>query len=91
MDKDVSESFENYFGKLKDSRIERKKLYPLVEVLFVVLSGSICGTESWRDYVLFGKAKLDFLKEYYLNISYLNIHLNQQIENYLKFHTYLNN
>ncbi len=65
MDKDVSESFENYFGKLKDSRIERKKLYPLVEVLFVVLSGSICGTESWRDYVLFGKAKLDFLKEYY--------------------------
>lgn len=65
MDKDVSESFENYFGKLKDPRIERKKLYPLVEVLFVVLSGSICGAESWRDFVLFGKAKLDFLKQYY--------------------------
>jgi predicted transposase YbfD/YdcC len=65
MEKEVSNSFENHFGKLKDPRINRKKLYPLVEVLFVVLCGSICGAESWRDFVLFGKAKLDFLRQYY--------------------------
>src|SRR3990167_9429669 len=65
MHKDVSESFESHFGKLKDPRIDRKKLYPLVEILFVVLCGSICGAESWRDFVLFGKAKIDFLKQYY--------------------------
>jgi len=65
MEKDISESFESYFGKIKDPRIDRKKLYPLVEILFVVLCGSICGAESWRDFVLFGKAKLDFLKQYY--------------------------
>lgn len=65
MDKDVSESFEGYFGKLKDPRVERTKLYPLVEVLFVVLCGSVCGAESWRDFVIFGKEKLDFLTEYY--------------------------
>ena len=65
MDKDVSESFESYFGKLSDPRIDRKKLYPLVEVLFVALCGSICGAESWRDFVLFGKSKLDFLRQYY--------------------------
>jgi len=62
---DVSKSFESYFGQLKDPRIDRKKLYPLVEVMFVVLCGSICGAESWRDYVLFGKSKIDYLRQYY--------------------------
>ena len=65
MNKDVTESFESYFGQLKDPRIDRKKLYPLVEILFVVLCGSICGAESWRDFVLFGKSKLEFLRGYY--------------------------
>jgi predicted transposase YbfD/YdcC len=65
MSKDVSKSFESYFGDLKDPRIERTKLYPLSEILFVVLSGAICGAESWRDFVLFGEERLDFLQEYY--------------------------
>lgn len=65
MNKDVSESFESYFGQLKDPRINRKKLYPLVELMFVVLCGSICGAESWRDFVLFGNSKLEFLRQYY--------------------------
>ena len=65
MNNDVSKSFESYFGQLKDPRIDRKKLYPLVEVMFVVLCGSICGAESWRDYVLFGKSKIDYLRQYY--------------------------
>jgi predicted transposase YbfD/YdcC len=69
MNKDVSESFETHFGALKDPRIKRLKLYPLTEVLFVVLCGTICGAESWRDFVIFGKEKLDFLKEHY---SFLN-------------------
>jgi hypothetical protein len=62
MYKELSESFESYFGGLKDQRIERHKLYSLTEILFVVLCGTICGAESWRDYVLFGKEKLDFLR-----------------------------
>lgn len=64
MSKDVSKSFEDFFGDLKDPRIERTKLYPLSEILFVVLSGSICGAESWRDFVLFGEERLSFLQEY---------------------------
>ena len=59
MNKDVSDSFETHFGALKDPRIQRLKLYPLTEVLFVVLCGTICGAESWRDFVIFGKEKLD--------------------------------
>ena len=46
-------------------RISRKKLYPLTEILFVVLCGSICGAESWRDFVLFSESKIELLKEYY--------------------------
>ena len=65
MDKDVPVTFSKHFGALQDPRIERKKLYPLTEILFIVVSGSICGAESWRDFVLFGKAKIDFLKQYY--------------------------
>ena len=61
----LSEEFKGHFSKLPDPRINRKKLYPLDEILFVVLCGTICGAGSWRDFVLFGKEKLEFLKEYF--------------------------
>jgi len=62
---DISKSFETHFSTLKDPRINRKKLYPLIEILFVVLCGSVCGAESWRDFVLFGQKKVDFFKQYF--------------------------
>src|SRR4051812_18105678 len=65
MSKQAAENFEEHFGKLQDPRIERSKLYPLQEVLFVILCGSICGAESWRDFVMFGNEKLDFLRRYF--------------------------
>jgi len=65
MEKETSQAFEAHFLKLKDPRIKRKKLYPLIEILFIVLCGMICGAESWRDFVLFGKEKIDFLKRYF--------------------------
>lgn len=65
MKKVISKSFEAHFSTLKDPRINRKKLYPLIEILFVVLCSSICGAESWRDFVLFGQEKLDFFRQYF--------------------------
>ena len=65
MDGQMIERFQEHFGKMKDPRVERTKLYPLEEILFVLLCGSICGAESWRDFVMFGKEKLDFLREYF--------------------------
>lgn len=50
---------------MTDPRVERSKLYPLQEILFVLLCGSICGAESWRDFVMFGEEKLDFLREHF--------------------------
>jgi len=65
VEREISQAFETHFSGLKDPRIKRKKLYPLMEILFVVLCGTICGAESWRDFVLFGKEKNDFLKKYF--------------------------
>ena len=59
------ERFQEHFGKMTDPRVERTKLYPLEEILFVLLCGSICGAESWRDFEMFGQEKLDFLREYF--------------------------
>lgn len=37
MANETAQAFEAYFTALKDPRIDRKKLYPLMEILFVVL------------------------------------------------------
>ncbi len=65
MSTSISEEFKGCFSHLGDSRIDRKKLYPLTEILFIVLCGSICGAGSWRDFVLFGQERLDFLQEHF--------------------------
>lgn len=57
-------AFLYHFDNLEDPRIDRKKLYPLSEILLIVLSGSVCGTQSWRDLVLFGTEKLDYLRRF---------------------------
>ena len=52
------------FKTIKDPRISRQKLHSLEEILLLVLCATICGADSWRDMVLFGKEKLSFLREY---------------------------
>jgi predicted transposase YbfD/YdcC len=59
-----TDKFISYFDNITDHRIERHKLYPIIEIVFLVVSGNICGARSWRDYVNFGKAKLYLLKQY---------------------------
>jgi predicted transposase YbfD/YdcC len=56
--------FLDVFGRLDDPRIERKKLHPMPEILLLTLCAVICGAESWNDIEEFGKAKLDFLRQY---------------------------
>lgn len=57
-------AFLYHFDALEDPRIDRKKLYPLTEILLIILCGSICGAQSWRDFVTFGEEKLDFLRRF---------------------------
>ena len=65
MEKELGKSIIEHFSSLKDPRIDRKKLYPLMEILFIVLCGAICGADSWRDFVIIGKEKKEFFKQYF--------------------------
>lgn len=53
-----------HFDNLDDPRIDRKKLYLLPEILFVVICASICGAQSWGDFVIFGEEKLEYLQRF---------------------------
>lgn len=64
MSKENKPGFLCHFDELEDPRIDRKKLYPLTEILFVVICASICGAQSWRDFVTFGEEKLDYLRRF---------------------------
>jgi len=57
-------SFLDHFENLEDPRIERKKLYPMSEILFTTLCAVISGAEGWQDVENFGKSKINFLKQY---------------------------
>jgi predicted transposase YbfD/YdcC len=62
MQKEKIKAFIDYFDEIEDPRSSKNLLYPANEILLTVLCGLICGVESWRDFVEFGEAKLDFLK-----------------------------
>jgi predicted transposase YbfD/YdcC len=44
--------------------IERRKLHPLPDILFITLCASICGAESWRDIVDYAHEQSEVLKSY---------------------------
>jgi predicted transposase YbfD/YdcC len=55
--------FMSSFQELVDPRIDRKKLYPLQEVLLVALATILCGGETYDDMKLFGVSKLETFRE----------------------------
>lgn len=50
------------FGELKDPRQQGKVKYPLNEIILVALCASICGADTFIEFVEFGEAKIDFLR-----------------------------
>lgn len=57
-------NFLDYFNDLDDPRLDRKKFYPIEEILLITFLAVICGAESWNDIENFGKAKLPYLRKY---------------------------
>ena len=57
---DFLESFED----LADPRQRAKVLYPLDEILLLVLLGVIAGCESWVEIAKFGDKKLGLLRRF---------------------------
>ncbi len=62
--KPVYRSLIESFAPLEDPRIERKKLYPLMEILFLSICAVLSGFEDWDEVVDFGEEKLEWLRKY---------------------------
>jgi len=58
------ESVNVIFGSLEDPRLDRKKLYPLSEIMFLCLSAVLIGVKSWRGVETFGNERLEWLQTF---------------------------
>lgn len=59
----MTTTFMSIFEKLEDPRIERKKKYPLGEILLVAFATILGGGDGYEDMEYFGNAKLNVLNE----------------------------
>jgi len=60
----MSSDLLSHFSELKDPRVDRTKRYPLIEIIFLIISGTVCGCEGWKSIRDFGLLKLDWLKQF---------------------------
>ncbi len=56
--------FIDFFSRIPDHRLARRKLHPVEEILLVTFCGMIAGCDNWEDLELFGKTKIDYLRRY---------------------------
>jgi predicted transposase YbfD/YdcC len=61
----ASMSLLDHFSALDDPRQSGKVLYPLQEILLVVLCGTLAGAEDFVELRLWAKNHMDFLKRFY--------------------------
>lgn len=54
----------SHFKDLEDPRVDRTKRYPLIEIIFLIISATISGCEGWKSIRDFGVLKLDWLRQY---------------------------
>jgi len=40
-----------HFETLPDPRVERTKRYPLIEIIFLIIAGTISGCDGWKSRV----------------------------------------
>jgi predicted transposase YbfD/YdcC len=58
------ELFTPCFAALPDPRIDRTKRHALLDILVVALCATLGGANGWADIERFGKAKLDFFRQF---------------------------
>jgi predicted transposase YbfD/YdcC len=66
-EKPAHQVFSDYFSGMQDPRRTNKGhyLYPLEEILFLCISAVLSGMDDWASVHLFGKTKLNWLRQYY--------------------------
>ncbi|BCA96269.1 hypothetical protein TUM19329_26300 [Legionella antarctica] len=53
----------SHFKALEDPRVDSTKRYPLIEIIFLIISASISGCEGWQSIRDFGLLKLEWLRQ----------------------------
>jgi predicted transposase YbfD/YdcC len=53
-----------HLGTIEDPRDPRRIMYPLCEILFLVVCGTICDCDDYESIALWGKSRLSFLRRY---------------------------
>lgn len=64
MAEQASLPFFAHFAALEDPRIDRTKLHPLLEIVFIAVCALLSGANDFVGMEKFGKAKRDWLKKY---------------------------
>jgi predicted transposase YbfD/YdcC len=54
----------SHFSDLEDPRIDRTKRYPLVEIIFLIISATISGCDGWKSIRDIGVLKLEWLRKF---------------------------
>ena len=54
----------DFFNDIKDPRIDRKKCYPLIEVIVITLLAVMAFAKGWEDIELYGKTKKAWLQRF---------------------------
>jgi predicted transposase YbfD/YdcC len=62
-------NFLDEFESIEDPRLDRNQLYSISEILLVTFLAVICGAEGWQDVENYGKAKINYLRNY---LNYFN-------------------
>ena len=57
-------AFLTHFQSIEDPRQQGKVLYPLEEILLLVLCGVISGADGWTSIALYGQKKLELLRRF---------------------------
>lgn len=64
MTKDARRSLVEHFSALSDPRQAWKVLYPLPEILLLVLCGTLAGASNFVEIEEWGEDRLDFLRRF---------------------------
>lgn len=53
-----------HFEPLPDPRVERTRRYPLIEIILLIVAGTVSGCDGWKSIKDFGEAKLEWLRKF---------------------------
>src|SRR5271155_1067709 len=58
------ELFAPFFVNLSDPRLDRTRRHALLNIIILAVCGTLAGADGWAEIERYGRAKLDFFREF---------------------------